>query len=97
MTDEGLSEAERRLAAIGACDRVLSHGKPASMRERLAALLEGGRDLDAVPDQYGDGIVRRLEERVAGLLGKPDAAAARWSRCIRWRTRRSTRRTRCRS
>jgi threonine aldolase len=74
MTDEGLSEAERRLAAIGACDRVLSHGKPASMRERLAALLEGGRDLDAVPDQYGDGIVRRLEERVAGLLGKPDAA-----------------------
>jgi threonine aldolase len=69
--DDG--ETKRRLAAIAACDRVLSHGQPPSMRERLTALLDSG-DLDVFPDQYGDGIVRQLEERVAGLLGKPDAA-----------------------
>lgn len=70
----------RRTAAIAACDRVLSHGKQPSIRERLTALLgdsksDGdGYDLDAAPDRYGDGIVRHLEQRVAGLLGKPDAA-----------------------
>jgi threonine aldolase len=41
------------------------------MRDRLDPFLE--RDLDARPDMYGDGLVRHLEERVAGLLGKPDA------------------------
>lgn len=69
MTD--LSEAQRRAAAIRRCDRVLSYGRPPSMREGLTALLEGGCDLGAVPDQYGDGIVRELEERVAGLPGRP--------------------------
>jgi threonine aldolase len=69
-----VSEAELRRAAIDACDRVLSHGRQTSIRERLAALLDSGCDLDAVPDQYGDGIVRQLEERVASLLGKEDAA-----------------------
>ncbi len=57
------------------------------MRERLAELAAAGDpgrsstedagpayDLDAPPDIYGDGIVRQLEERVARLLGKPDAA-----------------------
>ena len=46
------------------------------MRQRLAVLaaLADGYDLDAVPDVYGDGVVRSLEERVASLLGKPDAA-----------------------
>ena len=48
----------RRLAAVNACDRVLSHGKQPSMRERLAAILDTPRDLDAAPDMYGDGIVR---------------------------------------
>lgn len=47
------------------------------MRERLtalAAIANPEYDLDAQPDIYGDGIVRKLEERVAGLLGKPEAA-----------------------
>ena len=46
------------------------------MRERLAVLagLAESYDLDAVPDTYGDGVVRSLEQRVASLLGKPDAA-----------------------
>ncbi|MDH6115722.1 threonine aldolase [Kitasatospora sp. GAS204A] len=62
----------RRLAARRASRRILSGTRPATMRERLAALgaLEG---LDGQPDFYGDGPVRRLEERVAALLGKPDA------------------------
>jgi threonine aldolase len=72
----------RRAAAIERCERVLSHGKAISMRARLAALIgdpgdpdgPGGCDLDAPPDMYGDGVVRQLEERVAGLLGKPAAA-----------------------
>jgi hypothetical protein len=29
-----MTDTKRRLAAIAACDRVLSHGQPASMRER---------------------------------------------------------------
>src|SRR6185312_9949816 len=36
--------------------------------EQLAGL-EAGRDLDRMPDFYGDGPVTMLEERVAGLLG----------------------------
>lgn len=57
------------------CDRVLG-GKPPTMLDRLAGLLGTGEryDLDQPPDRYGDGLVRQLEERVAGLLGKPDAA-----------------------
>jgi threonine aldolase len=44
------------------------------MRERLTALTDAGYDLDAQPDVYGNGIVGELEQRVAGLLGKPEAA-----------------------
>ncbi len=74
-----MDEAElrnKRNIAIRACDRVLVAGpRGTSMRERLAELAAGtAYDLDAPPDIYGDGIVRQLEERVAGLLGKPDAA-----------------------
>lgn len=43
------------------------------MRERLTALA-AAEGLDTAPDVYGDGVVRQLEERVADLLGKPDAA-----------------------
>ncbi|MDX2703775.1 beta-eliminating lyase-related protein [Streptomyces sp. PA03-6a] len=65
-------EKARRIAAVRACDRVLSHGKPATMRERLAAL--AGRDgLERPVDMYGDGIVAELEHRVAGLLGTEEA------------------------
>ncbi|WP_416873644.1 threonine aldolase family protein [Kitasatospora sp. SC0581] len=34
----------------------------------------GAPDLDGRPDQYGDGVVRTLEHRVAELLGTEDAA-----------------------
>ena len=45
------------------------------MRERLAALLDGALyDLDTGPDRYCDGVIGHLEQRVADLLGKPDAA-----------------------
>ncbi|MEU4095563.1 beta-eliminating lyase-related protein [Streptomyces sp. NPDC026673] len=65
-------EKARRIAAVRSCDRVLSHGKPPTMRERLAGL--AGRDgLDGPPDMYGDGIVAELEHRVAGLLGTEEA------------------------
>jgi threonine aldolase len=40
-----------------------------SPRERLAALLDSGYDLEAA----GPDIVRALEERIASLLGKPAA------------------------
>jgi threonine aldolase len=59
---------QRRLAALRACERVLSGVRPATMRERLADLDAGG-DLDGQPDFYGDGPVAALEERVAELLG----------------------------
>ncbi|WP_035805908.1 threonine aldolase family protein [Kitasatospora mediocidica] len=63
---------QRRTTALRACERILSEGRPVTMRERLAALarVDG---LDAPPDFYGDGgPVRQLEERVAGLLGTED-------------------------
>ncbi|GAA4629172.1 beta-eliminating lyase-related protein [Actinoallomurus vinaceus] len=59
---------DRRLAALRACDRILSGVRPATMRERLADL-EAAGDLDALPDFYGDGPVTTLEERVAEILG----------------------------
>lgn len=70
---ESTQDKARRLAAVNACDRVLSSGKRPGMRERLAELAryEG---LDAQPDTYGDGVVAELERRVAGLLGSEEAA-----------------------
>ncbi|MEV6306016.1 beta-eliminating lyase-related protein [Actinoplanes sp. NPDC051861] len=59
---------QHRLAAMRACDRILSGVRPVTMRERLADLGAGG-DLDGLPDFYGDGPVTALEEKVAGLLG----------------------------
>ncbi|WP_433173561.1 threonine aldolase family protein [Actinoallomurus sp. CA-150999] len=59
---------ERRMAALRACDRILSGTRPATMRERLADMETAG-DLDALPDFYGGGPVATLEERVAELLG----------------------------
>jgi threonine aldolase len=56
-----------RQAAMRASERILSGIRPLTMRERLAAL-GAGRDLDRLPDSYGDGPVSILEERVAGLL-----------------------------
>ena len=71
------SVQERRFAAYRRCDRVLSGGRPQTLRERLAALSEeAGQayDLDQRPDFYGDGVVRALERRTAELLGAEDAA-----------------------
>ena len=59
---------QRRLAALSACDRILSGVRPATMRDRLADM-EAGGDLDGPPDFYGDGPVNTLEKRVADLLG----------------------------
>ncbi|WP_329563802.1 threonine aldolase family protein [Kitasatospora sp. NBC_01266] len=69
MTDDPFT---RRLAAQRSCQRLLSGRRLPTMRERLAALssLDG---LDDRPDFYGDGPVRQVEQRVATLLGKPDA------------------------
>ena len=66
--------AARRWAALQGCERVLSGPGGASMRERLATFLDSGHDLDGPPDMYGDAKARELEEKVADLLGKPDAA-----------------------
>ncbi|WP_344459359.1 threonine aldolase family protein [Kitasatospora kazusensis] len=68
---------ERRFAALRRCDRFFSGARPQNLRERLAGLTtdaEAAYDLDESPDHYGDGVVRALEQRVAGLLGMPDAA-----------------------
>ncbi len=62
----------RRQAAVNGCDRVLSHGRRPTMRERLARM--EAYDLDGPPDMYGDGPVSGLEQRVAELLGTEDAA-----------------------
>ncbi|MFJ8040672.1 threonine aldolase family protein [Kitasatospora sp. NPDC096147] len=79
MTDSSLTSLkDRRFTAFRRCGRLLSGSRPQSLRERMAGLAAEaetlGLDLDARPDIYGDGVVRLLEERVAALLGKPDAA-----------------------
>jgi threonine aldolase len=68
MYGQGVDITEEVLAV---CDRVLWRGRRRPMGERLTAMLESGYDLDALT---GDDVVRMLEDRVAGLLGKPAAA-----------------------
>ena len=68
---------QRRFAAYRSCERLLSGSRPQSLRERMAALSAAAGevyDLDSRTDVYGDGVVRALEERVAGLLGRQAAA-----------------------
>ncbi|MDJ0345341.1 beta-eliminating lyase-related protein [Streptomyces sp. H10-C2] len=77
MANASEDEKTARLAAVRACDRVLSTGKRPLMRERLDRLVAEGaaaHDLDSPTDMYGDGIVATLEQRVAGLLGTEAAA-----------------------
>jgi threonine aldolase len=68
-----MDERRARLRRVRAgCERILSGVPEPSLADRLAALsaLAG----DGVADVYGDGgPVTALEERVAGLLGKPAA------------------------
>ncbi|KOU22489.1 threonine aldolase [Streptomyces sp. WM6372] len=64
---------ERLLAAGRAADRMLSPGaREATVGELLAGL--AAPDPDEPADLYGDGVVTRLEQRVAELLGTEDAA-----------------------
>jgi threonine aldolase len=69
----------RRLAAWHGSERRLVRG-PAEQRigDRLAALTAAAPDLDGAPDDwvdvYGDGVVGKLERRVADLLGMEAAA-----------------------
>jgi threonine aldolase len=77
MTDPTGNPAERRFAAVRACDRQLSGPRPLTLRERIADLYAGAEadhDLDVAADMYGDGVVLTLEKTVSELLGKEDAA-----------------------
>ncbi len=65
------TSAEEWFRLAGDCERILSGNRPMSMRQRLAQLAESNVDLDGPGDAYGNGPVAELEQRVAGLLGKP--------------------------
>ncbi|MFI8263984.1 MULTISPECIES: threonine aldolase family protein [unclassified Streptomyces] len=72
MTDDD-DLTERLLAAGRTADRTLSPGaREATVGELLAGL--AAPDPDEPADLYGDGVVARLERRVAELLGTEDAA-----------------------
>jgi threonine aldolase len=70
MYRQRVDKLDQLVAAIDGCDRVLWRRRR-TPRERLTALLEAGYDLDT---GGSDDLVRMLETRVAGLLGKPAAA-----------------------
>lgn len=67
--------AARRRRAKAECDRILSGIREPRIGERLAALAAASADAAAdEADVYGaGGAVTALEERVAGLLGRPAA------------------------
>lgn len=76
--------AEALSARMRECTRRLSGAKPATIRESLQALADAAAaapgeaaeayGLDEFTDVYGNGIVAKLERRVAELLGTEDAA-----------------------
>ncbi|MBT2446641.1 threonine aldolase [Streptomyces sp. ISL-43] len=67
--------AERLVAAGRAARRKLSHSlREATVGELMADLGGMAPDPDEPGDIYGDGVVARLERRVAELLGTEDAA-----------------------
>ncbi|MEU4658031.1 beta-eliminating lyase-related protein [Streptomyces sp. NPDC023723] len=75
--ERGQRLRKRRGAAHRTARRVLARpGFLASLRDRLAVLDGAGElyGLDEPADQYGNGVVTALEERVATLLGKEAAA-----------------------
>jgi threonine aldolase len=68
-------DARWRAALLG-CERVLCHVRLMTVRDRLDRLVEEAKamtDPDTPMDVYGDGVVRRLEQRVIAMLGVPDA------------------------
>ncbi|MEV4440015.1 beta-eliminating lyase-related protein [Streptomyces sp. NPDC049577] len=78
-TEPGPYGRGRRMAAVRACERVLSSSGPfaRTVGEALAELAGAaprGYDLGQYVDIYGNGIVEELEARVAGLLGMEAAA-----------------------
>ncbi|MFE2287745.1 threonine aldolase family protein [Streptomyces sp. NPDC059443] len=76
VTDEGAEAVAKRLAVAGrAAARKLSHSlREATVAGLLADLGGLAPDPDEPGDIYGDGVVARLERRVAELLGTEDAA-----------------------
>jgi threonine aldolase len=68
-----LIDATQRFALMRACTRRLFGERPPTMREQLDQMAQASINLDEIGDRYGDGPVTVLEERVAGLLGKPAA------------------------
>jgi threonine aldolase len=70
---ENAEDRARRTMLSRDCERRLSGIRPRTMSEQLAAIADAPVELDAIGDRYGDGPVTVLEERVAGLLGKPAA------------------------
>lgn len=71
------ARSARAVAAVHRATRALDRPvTTATLRERLGAITDAtaGHDLDAPADLYGTGVVADLEQRVAGLLGTPDAA-----------------------
>ncbi|MGW7098466.1 threonine aldolase family protein [Streptomyces sp. NPDC054838] len=75
MTDDE-DRTKRLVAAWRAADRVLSRSLLEPTVGELLAALPGlaAADPDEGADVYGDGVVARLERRVAELLGTADAA-----------------------
>jgi threonine aldolase len=71
--DESPASEARIWAAARGCTRRVSGVPPKTIAERLAELAAAPVDLDRRTDQYGNGVVAELEERVAELLGKPAA------------------------
>jgi threonine aldolase len=66
------SPRQRLWNASRAARRLLSNERPLTPAERLTALAGSvGASSDESVDVYGNGIVERLEGRVADLLGKP--------------------------
>ncbi|WP_420718003.1 threonine aldolase family protein [Streptomyces sp. H34-S4] len=72
----GADSVARRLVVAGrSASRKLSHSlREATVGELLAELGGLALDPDEPADIYGDGVVERLERRVAELLGTEDAA-----------------------
>lgn len=75
MSDGTGEGARRRLwSASRTASRILSNERPPTPGEQLAALAQSPNAAVIEPiDVYGDGLVARVEDRVAALLGKPAA------------------------
>ncbi|WP_329135036.1 beta-eliminating lyase-related protein [Streptomyces sp. NBC_01476] len=70
-------EKARRRAVVRGCRKVLVGRGLAGVREGAAAIARAAAEFaaeDEAPDVYGNGVVRRVEEEVAGALGTADAA-----------------------